>query len=105
MSRKEKDFHSIKNMTAYELEQTAKLLCLDYIPGYNILNQCVWTFTRLPFITYNFMASQFYKLRLKRDKTLTPYIPLDFMAWKVSKFAFKFDSGPLSLVKKILLAN
>jgi LETM1-like protein len=105
MSRKEKDFHSIKNMTAYELEQTAKLLCLDYIPGYNILNSTMWTFTRLPFISYNFLASHVYKLRLKRDKTLTPFIPLDFMSWRVSKFAFKFDSGPLSLVKKILLAE
>ncbi len=103
MSKSEKKYHSLDNMTSFELEQTAKLLSLDFIPGCNILNNCIWTFTRLPFITFNFFAETVYKLRLKKNKSLPQFMPVDFMAWKVSNFEFKFDKGPASILKKYLL--
>ena len=48
--------HKLKldNMNAFELEQTAKLLCIDFIPGCNLINTVMFTGTRLPFIIYNF---------------------------------------------------
>lgn len=103
MSKEELDFHSMNHMTSYELEQTAKLLSLDYIPGYNLLNNIMWTFTRLPFVTFNFMAQQLYKLRLKRNKKAEPWAPIDYMNFPISRFEFRFDMGPMSYVKKILL--
>jgi LETM1 and EF-hand domain-containing protein 1 len=82
---------SFNNMTAYELEQTAKLLCLDYIPGYNLINKCIWTFTRLPFLSYNYLQT-----KLKKEKT-------DFSQYGFYRFEFRFDSGPAALLKKLLL--
>jgi hypothetical protein len=105
MTKKERQFHSVNHMSSYELEQTAKLLCLDYIPGYNLLNNIMWGFTRLPFVSYNFIANQIYKLRLKRNKNLPAFQPIDYMAWGFSRFQFKFDVGPMSYVKKILLSQ
>ena len=70
MSQNEKKYHSLDSMSAFDLEQTAKLLTLDYIPGCNILNNCIWSLTRLPFMTFNFFAGQIHKLRVKRNKSL-----------------------------------
>lgn len=103
MSDSEKNYHSLNRMSAFELEQTAKLLSLDFIPGCNILNNMIWSFTRLPFMTFNLISGQVYKLRLKRDKNLPPFAPIDFMSWGISKFEFRFDKGPASLLKKQLL--
>lgn len=81
----------LKSMTAYELEQTAKLLCLEYIPGYNILNKCLWTFTRLPFASYNYLRK---KLKME---------PIPFSESEIYQFEFSFDNGPLRFLKKQLL--
>lgn len=79
------------SLTAYELEQTAKLLTLDYIPGYNLINKCIWTFTRLPFGIYNFV-----KKKMKLDT-------VNFHDYGFWKFQFYFNKGPMKLVKKHLL--
>lgn len=105
MSKKERNFHSINQMSSYELEQTAKLLCLDYIPGYNLMNNIMWTGTRLPLVTFNFFAGLIYKLRLKRNKSLAPFTPIDYMAYTIPAFKFRFDMAPMSYVKRILLKN
>lgn len=81
----------LRSMTAYELEQTAKLLCLEYIPGYNILNKCLWTFTRLPFASYNFIRK---KLKME---------PIPFNQSEFYQFEFSFDEGPMKHLKKQLL--
>lgn len=105
MSKAEKRVYSIQHMSAYELEQTSKLLCLDFIPGCNILNNLLWIFTRVPFISFNFFAGLIHKLRLKRNKSLPPFVPFDYLALKIPKFAFTFNSSPMSFVKKILLES
>lgn len=82
-----------ESMTAYELEQTSKLLCLDYIPGYNLVNKLIWTFTRLPFASYKFVY-----------KKLTSYNGnFDFENSDFYKFQFYFNKGPLKILKKRLL--
>lgn len=103
MSPAEKRVYSIQHMSAYELEQTSKLLCLDFIPGCNILNNFIWVFTRVPFISFNFFAELVHKLKLKRNKSLSPYVPVDYLRWTIPRFALTFNTGPMSLVKKILL--
>jgi hypothetical protein len=105
MTPAEKDVYSIQHMSSYELEQTAKLLCLDYIPGCNILNNLLWIFTRVPFISYNFFCGLVHKLRLKRNKSLRPITPFDYLSLSIPRFAFTFDIGPMSYLKKILLES
>jgi hypothetical protein len=78
---------------------------LDYIPGYNLLNNIMWTGTRLPFVTYNFVGGLIHKLRLKRNKNLDPHVPIDYMAWPISRFAFDFDMAPVSILKRTLLRS
>lgn len=81
----------LENMSSSELEQVAKLLCLDLIPGCNILNNMIFTFTRLPFIVTNWIRS-------KRKRA-----PIDFSRFAFYRYQLAFDAFPFSVLKKSLL--
>ena len=87
------DLLKIDIMTAYELEQTAKLLCLDYIPGYNLINKALFVGSRMPFFLFSWVLN---KAKIAK---------IDFSGYGWYKFEFRLNSGPLKHVKKWLLVT
>ena len=82
---------ALENQGPVEMEQIAKLLCIDYFGGYNILNLILFTFTRMPFSIINWI----------RKKRGASYI--DFSILGLQKLEFSFNSYPFSYVKRALI--
>lgn len=66
----------------------ARLLCIEYIPGCNILNSFVSLGNRLPFDTLNFV-----KRKMNKET-------IDYTQFPLYNWAFNFDSAPGSFFKK-----
>ena len=82
---------ALENQGSVEIEQMAKLLCIEYFGGYNILNLILFTFTRLPFTMINWI----------QKKRGASYI--DFSILGLQKLEFNFNSYPLSYIKRGLI--
>ena len=82
---------ALENQGPVEIEQIAKLLCIDYFGGYYILNLILFTFTRLPFSCINWIQK-------KRGASYIDFSPLG-----LQKLEFTFNSYPFSYIKRGLI--
>ena len=97
LEKREAVLRSIKfeRLSAFELEQMARLLYIDYFRGTNIINSGIHSITRLPFFLVEFL---FNKLGLETPKIITFY-----KSTRVYQFEFDFNSGIGTYVKRALL--